>query len=349
MGSAAVMVDMKDLDLCEEHGKAIKFYCEDHSKLCCSTCTFTHRKCDNVDEIKSISLINKPEFQATKHALIKIESEAASFIADCEKSRDELNESIANISDEGDKIKDSIVKLFEEAQQKMFTEINQFKAEVSMQLDKKYTAASQIQEQINQILPMYSAILEHGTFEQKFIFSKKTKEQQNTIETHVDSQRNATVTTNISLSFSRELQALLTMENPIFQMNFDQQCAKIDQSFELQIKLQEEIQKASQQMQMLELEISCLRGQLGEKDQMLTQYKEQLDSQQKNMTLEHQRQRDDLIKQLDHLNSALKHKTSTQPYSGDVQSLKSQLMSLIFYLSYKHSHTVGMLRASSPS
>ncbi|KAH3809827.1 uncharacterized protein LOC127835189 isoform X1 [Dreissena polymorpha] len=308
MGSAAVMVDMKDLDLCEEHGKAIKFYCEDHSKLCCSTCTFTHRKCDNVDEIKSISLKNEPEFQAIKHALIKMESEAASIMADSEKSRGELNESIAKISDEGDKIKDRIVKLFEEAQQKMFTEINQFKAEVSMQLDKKYTAASQIQEQINQILPMYSATLEHGTFEQKFILSKKTKEKQNTIETHVDSQRNATVSTYISLSFSRELQELLTMENPIFQMNFDQQCSKIVSTktlakicSELQIKLQEERQKASQQMQMLELEISCLRGQLGERDQMLTQYK----SQQANMTLEHQRQWKDLIEKLDHFNSEL--------------------------------------------
>ncbi|KAH3809861.1 hypothetical protein DPMN_138241 [Dreissena polymorpha] len=174
MGSAAVMVDMKDMDVCEEHGKAIQFYCEDHTKLCCSTCTFTHRKCDNVDEIKSISFKNEPEFQAIKHALIKMESEAASMIADCEKSRGELNESIANISDEGDKIKDSIVELFEEAQQKMFTEINQFKAEVSMQLDKKLTAVTKIKEQKNQILPMYSAILQHGTPEQKYIFCKKT-------------------------------------------------------------------------------------------------------------------------------------------------------------------------------
>ncbi|XP_052217461.1 uncharacterized protein LOC127835189 isoform X2 [Dreissena polymorpha] len=70
---------------------------------------------------------------------------------------------------------------------------------------------------------------------------------------------------------------------------------------ELQIKLQEERQKASQQMQMLELEISCLRGQLGERDQMLTQYK----SQQANMTLEHQRQWKDLIEKLDHFNSEL--------------------------------------------
>ncbi|KAH3809816.1 uncharacterized protein LOC127835187 [Dreissena polymorpha] len=228
MGSAAVMVDMKDMDVCEEHGKAIEFYCEDHSKLCCSTCTFTHRKCDNVEEIASMSLKNEPEFQAIKHALIKIESEAASMIADCEKSRGELNESIANVYNEGKKIIDRIVKLLEEAQQKMFTETNQFKAKVSIQLDEKHTAATKIKERIDQILPMYSAILEHGTPEQKYIFSQKTKEQHNAIETLIDSKTNAPVTTNISLSFSWELQALLGMENPIFQMNFDQQCAEID-------------------------------------------------------------------------------------------------------------------------
>ncbi|KAH3733509.1 uncharacterized protein LOC127850538 [Dreissena polymorpha] len=228
MGSAVVMVDMKDMDVCEEHGKAIEFYCEDQSKLCCSTCTFTHRKCDNVEEIASVSLKNEPEFQAIKHALIKIESEAASMIADCEKSGGELNESIANVYNEGKKIIDRIVKLLEEAQQKMFTETNQFKAKVTMQLDKKHTAATKIKERIDQILPMYSAILEHGTPEQKYIFSQKTKEQHNAIETLIDSQRNAPVPTNISLSFSWELQALLGMENPIFQMNYDQQCAEID-------------------------------------------------------------------------------------------------------------------------
>ncbi|KAH3819413.1 optineurin-like isoform X3 [Dreissena polymorpha] len=108
--------------------------------------------------------------------------------------------------------------------------------------------------------------------------------------------------------------------------------AKTSQSSELQLKLQEERQKASQQMHMLsnqELEISRLRGQLGEKEQMLTHYKEQLDSQLENVTLEHQRQREDLLKQLDHLNSELKHTKYTQPHSGDVQSLKSQVMSLI--------------------
>ncbi|KAH3805481.1 hypothetical protein DPMN_133784 [Dreissena polymorpha] len=37
------VVDMKEMDKCSEHGKRFEFFCEDHSKLCCTTCVIAHR------------------------------------------------------------------------------------------------------------------------------------------------------------------------------------------------------------------------------------------------------------------------------------------------------------------
>ncbi|XP_052781085.1 optineurin-like [Mya arenaria] len=97
-----------------------------------------------------------------------------------------------------------------------------------------------------------------------------------------------------------------------------------EQTEMLRSQLQEEKSKTTKQSQTLtsrELEINRLQGKLGEQEQLIGHYKEQLDSQIANLTLEHQRQQDNLVQQLDHFKS--------QQHGGDVQSLKAQVMSLI--------------------
>ncbi|KAL4227194.1 hypothetical protein ACF0H5_015167 [Mactra antiquata] len=101
---------------------------------------------------------------------------------------------------------------------------------------------------------------------------------------------------------------------------------------ELKEKLHLEKERSCKQKQQLsskEIEISRLQSQLSEKDQMLGHYKEQLDSQIAHITQEHKRQQQDLIQQLDMLNSELHRTKSSLPYQGDVQNLKSQVMTLI--------------------
>ena len=101
MDTTSLVVDMKVMDRCEEHGKKIEFYCEDHEKLCCSTCVLMHRTFDRVCEIESVSV---EKCQTLKKDLERMESETDSIIADCKKSENDLNDSIANISKTIDKV-----------------------------------------------------------------------------------------------------------------------------------------------------------------------------------------------------------------------------------------------------
>lgn len=101
---------------------------------------------------------------------------------------------------------------------------------------------------------------------------------------------------------------------------------------ELKEKLQEEKiinSKQKQQLSSKEIEISRLQSELNEREQMLGHYKEQQDLQIAHMTQEHKRQQQDLLRQLDMLNNELNQTKSSLPYMGDVQNLKSQVMSLI--------------------
>ncbi|XP_053404906.1 uncharacterized protein LOC128558747 [Mercenaria mercenaria] len=55
-----VKFDMEGLDRCETHVKLFEFLCNDHDKLCCSTCAIiNHRTCDSVVEIQNIAVVSE--------------------------------------------------------------------------------------------------------------------------------------------------------------------------------------------------------------------------------------------------------------------------------------------------
>ncbi|KAH3807835.1 hypothetical protein DPMN_136183 [Dreissena polymorpha] len=167
--SVPVRVDMKGMDICPEHGKEVEFFCQDHSKLCCSKCVLIHRKCDQVDEIASASGQERPQLQALHQSMIKLQSEADAIIADCKQSKTGLNESIAKISSEVDKMRDRIIQMFEEAKNKLITDVKQLKKTEVKRIRIKREASVKVKEEMYKVLPICCAVLEHGTTSQQYM------------------------------------------------------------------------------------------------------------------------------------------------------------------------------------
>ncbi|KAH3726748.1 hypothetical protein DPMN_052617 [Dreissena polymorpha] len=88
---APEIIDMNGMDKCHEHEREMEFFCQDHSKLCCSSCVLIHRKCDQVDEIAKLSGQTRPELKALKQSFVELQSEADAIKADCEQSETGLN------------------------------------------------------------------------------------------------------------------------------------------------------------------------------------------------------------------------------------------------------------------
>ncbi|KAH3807227.1 hypothetical protein DPMN_135562 [Dreissena polymorpha] len=129
MNTASVVSEMRGTDICEEHGMKIEFYCEDHDKLCCSTCVLMHRKYDHVYEIASVA---EEKYQTLKKTLKIMESATDNIIADCKTSENKLNYWIADISmtiDKVDEMKHRINKLIDQKNNKAYIEASSFKAE----------------------------------------------------------------------------------------------------------------------------------------------------------------------------------------------------------------------------
>ncbi|KAH3815805.1 hypothetical protein DPMN_144336 [Dreissena polymorpha] len=156
-------VNTKGMDMCQEHGKTIKFFCEDHCKLCCNTCNtcaFKHRKCDNVDELANISSQEGEELKDLNKTLLQLENESGSIIADCNLSEDVLSETIAGIAKQVDEMMERIIELFDKAKTKIMEEADDFKTEKIKRLGEINKSSSKVNEDINELLPNNSALQE---------------------------------------------------------------------------------------------------------------------------------------------------------------------------------------------
>ncbi|KAH3804128.1 hypothetical protein DPMN_132410 [Dreissena polymorpha] len=217
--SSSVILDMKGMDKCHEHAREIEFFCQDHSKLCCLSCVLIHRKCDQLDEIAKVSRQTRPELQALKHSLIKLQSEADDFLADCKQSETGLNESIAKISSEVDTMKDRIIKLFEEAKQKLISEAKQFKIADVKRIRNKRDASLKVKEELNKVLSMCCVVLDSGTPSQQYIYSELMKEKRKTIESAMDDQRKIKFLSTMTVSFPKQVTSLLEMGSNSIKLN----------------------------------------------------------------------------------------------------------------------------------
>ncbi|KAH3844318.1 uncharacterized protein LOC127872767 [Dreissena polymorpha] len=228
MDSVRVRVDMKGMDVCQEHDKKIKFYCQDHSKLCCSTCAFIHRKCEHVDELSSLSEQTRPELDALKESLQQIESDAEYIIDECKKSENDLNESIANMSVEVDEIQTRFNKLFENAKTTMLTEANGVKSKEMKKLDDRSAETTKLKEEITQLLPICVTLLEHGTPQQMFILSKYIDEKDHIMKASISAQQEVKLKQKLSVSFPRGLYELLELGENVMKLNSERK--KTDQA-----------------------------------------------------------------------------------------------------------------------
>lgn len=217
--SVSAVVDTKGMERCQEHNNIIAYFCQNHSKLCCSECLFTHMKCgENVVKISNVSGEKGQDPEVLGKLLKQMKFYSDAIVAQITHSESELDLSIERISKELDDMKTYILQLFEEAKRNVITAANVFKVREVQRLAKTKTPALKLNTEIHEILPTYSDILQHGTPQQMFIVSKKIEEKHKLVKNLEGTQVPATM----SLSFSSELSALIEMKNEIIKLNIKQ-------------------------------------------------------------------------------------------------------------------------------
>ncbi|KAH3803616.1 hypothetical protein DPMN_131881 [Dreissena polymorpha] len=222
--SVRVAMDMEGMDMCPEHAKEkkkIEFYCEDHSKFCCIGCMVKHKKCGRVEKLVDATTDKWSELHALKQSLLTLESRADAIIAECKHSETGLNESIAKISSEVDRMRDRIIQLFDQAKQKLLSEAKDFKSAEIKRIGNKRDTSSKVKEEINKVVPMCLAVLERGTPTEQYIYSKMIKEKLHKMESNINEQKQIKISSTMKVSFLKELTSLLEMGKNFVKLNSD--------------------------------------------------------------------------------------------------------------------------------
>ncbi|KAH3807389.1 hypothetical protein DPMN_135729 [Dreissena polymorpha] len=208
-----VVVDMMDIDKCEEHKKKIKFFCKDHSLLCCSTCAFIHRACINVDELAKFAEEKRELLNDLKRDLIQAAGKQRDIIEDCRQMKLSLNKNLSELPKDIEELREQINTLFTKAT----TNINSKAKDVIdvelKRLSERQTSLEKVLQDINDIIPICSAVSDNGTPQQVFIFARTIERKLNYIKIHDDQLQNSHFTLQLSLTFTKAIYTLLKKES----------------------------------------------------------------------------------------------------------------------------------------
>ncbi|KAH3813012.1 hypothetical protein DPMN_141460 [Dreissena polymorpha] len=217
--SVPVKVDMKGIDICHEHDEKIRFYCEDHAKLCCSSCVLTHRQCDKFHDLVSLSVQKGQELHDLNERLLQISFDVNAYTVNCKQSETELNESIASSLKEVDEIKDRLVHLVQDAKQKLLTEANRIQSEEFTKFRESHAVSAKVTEEINKLVSFCKLLIEHGTNQQQYIAAKHLEVTVQRMETDFNQQQNAHQECTVKLAVPKELTSLIAKEKDMLNIN----------------------------------------------------------------------------------------------------------------------------------
>ncbi|KAH3807378.1 hypothetical protein DPMN_135717 [Dreissena polymorpha] len=204
-----VVVDMKDLDKCEEHQKKIKFFCKDHSLLCCSTCAFLHRKCTNVDELAKISEEKGELLHDLKRDLVQAASKESDLINDCMQTKLSLNEKLIKLPTDIGELREKINTLFAKATTVINNQAKDVVDDEVKRLSERQASTEKVLQAINDILPICSAVVDDGTPQQVFILARTIERKLNDSKVHDNQLQNNHYTLKLSLQFAEEISTIL--------------------------------------------------------------------------------------------------------------------------------------------
>ncbi|XP_052218675.1 uncharacterized protein LOC127836235 isoform X2 [Dreissena polymorpha] len=204
-----ITVDLKGIDACEEHKKKVKFFCKDHSLLCCSTCAFSHRKCENINELVKISGDSGQELQNLKDKLSNAADYERSKIEDCKQTVTAIYDKLSNLKDELHKTKEDITNIFDVTIALINKEAKSTVDIESKRLGERRSASEAVFQGIVEILSLCSDVIDNGTPQQAFILTRCLEKKLQEIDIHVKEQRVNHFSLDLSLDLSTELTNIL--------------------------------------------------------------------------------------------------------------------------------------------
>ncbi|KAH3694475.1 hypothetical protein DPMN_081915 [Dreissena polymorpha] len=212
-------VDMNGLDMCNEHSKIIEFYCECHKELCCRKCVMVHRKCDNFIEIVVCTEQDRIQIRDVKASVLKADVDTFFLVQKVNQVKASLKDSNEAMSKAIDTTRDNILKVYDDAKCKLFAEVDAIKAEKKKTLKKMNNILLSVRADIAKALPVFSNVLEKGTPQQIFIFSRRSAEILNAVDQQLRLNPNLNPLLEMHVNFAGDIANFIHAGDNLMKLN----------------------------------------------------------------------------------------------------------------------------------
>ncbi|XP_053392209.1 uncharacterized protein LOC128554897 [Mercenaria mercenaria] len=201
-----VAFDMKGLDQCDQHHKVLEFFCEDENQLCCSTCAIVdHRKCHSVVEIQKIAERSASASSKLKVKLQEVREKAEKIVKNTKSSKEKLNQDVKELSLKIRRMRDDVMKLFDDLEVSVAKDAESFKTETVNKLTKKQSDSEKHIADATKFLETIDNIHQNVTPSQKFILEQRMKKQVDELSSNVDKECQRLETVTISFDFDNTM------------------------------------------------------------------------------------------------------------------------------------------------
>ncbi|XP_045201733.2 E3 ubiquitin-protein ligase TRIM9-like [Mercenaria mercenaria] len=201
-----VSFDMKGTDRCGQHKKTLKFFCEDANQLCCSTCAIVdHRKCHSVVEIQKIAERSASTSSKLKASLQDIREKAETVVKYTKSSKEQLNQDVKEVSLKIRKMRDNVMKMFDDLERSVAKDAESFKTETFDKLTKKQSDSEKHIADVTKSLETIDNVQQHGTPSQQFILAHIMNKRVDELSSNVDKECQRLETVTVSFDFDETL------------------------------------------------------------------------------------------------------------------------------------------------
>jgi len=166
----AVLTDMKGLDRCSAHDRAVRFICKDHKSLCCDDCQFDfHRACKDIYKLQEVSTDANRFLIKSVEDVHRAISTARDVVANCDM-KIEVNEERRNkIMSEIERKKEVVMKCFDDAKKRIGENLDQHITSDKTRLDDVKIEAESVQINLQDLMSLNDIVRKDGTNVEKFI------------------------------------------------------------------------------------------------------------------------------------------------------------------------------------
>ena len=211
-----VAFDMQGIDKCGKHNKKLKFYCKDHSKLCCSTCVISsHLKCGDVAEIDTYTNSNKDNLDQLQTSLQNNLFKSSVVSSTIPRLQTDLRKNQDNDLQKIDKIKKKVIQLFDTFIAEFKSNTDKAIVEVCKTLDSELTTCKELDVKMRHVESFLDGVAKQGTPAQVFSAINVYTIQVGQFLTSLEQSQSMLSTLNTNLKIHEKLMQFVEMTDTI--------------------------------------------------------------------------------------------------------------------------------------